>query len=779
MVQKFGIGQPVPRTEDPRLLTGRGRYMDDNALPRETRAYILRSPHAHAKILSLEISAAKAMPGVIEILLGQDYVDDGHGILECTPKQKRRDGSPMFEPTNHVLVLDEVKMVGDYVALVIAETLNQARDAAEVIEVDYDILPSVSTPFEAAQSDAPKIWADAEDNHCFVHTVGDKAATDTAIEGAAHVVKGRLPVNRSAHVTMEPRGAIGDYNSGTDTWLLYTGCHYPWQMRTELSQKIFHEPESKFRVVAGDMGGSFGLRGATYREHVLVLWASKRIGRPVKWVSDRSEGFMSDHHGRDVYWEGEIALDEKGKFLAVRAKSYANVGAYLAGKGTLPPIANLGTMAGTYDIPVMHTDVTAVFTNTNPICPFRGNGRPEASYVIERLIDLAADEIGMDAAQLRRINQIPPEAIPYKTALTFTYDSGNFGDNLEKALVMADYPGFAERRDQSAKSGKLRGIGVSNSIERAGAPSLESAEIRFNPTGTVTLYAGTSQQGQGHETIYKQIMCETLGLDLDDISFKEGDTDILAFGGGTGGSRSATLGGSTVLLCSEKIAEKAKNIAAHMLESAAEDIEFADGTFTVAGTDRSISLQDVAKESYRPGKMPANIEPGLSALQTFETSAENFPNGCHVCEVEIDDETGVIDIIRYNVVDDVGTVLNPLTLKGQIQGGVAHGVGQALLEEIVFEPESGQLVTGSFMDYTMPRADNMSYVEVMSNPCPTATNPLGCKGAGEAGTVGAVPCVMNAVVDALSVYGVRHMDMPATPARIWQTIQEAKKGQAA
>ena len=774
MVQKFGIGQPVPRYEDPRLLTGGGKYMDDNSLPRQARGYILRSPFAHARIRSIDISAAKSASGVIDVLTGQDYVEDGFGELECTPKRKRRDGQPMYEPVRRVLVLDEVKMVGDYVALVIAETIEQAKDAAELIEVDYEPLPSVSNPYEAAKPGAPKVWEESQDNICFVHLVGDKQATDTAMASAAHIVKGRLPVNRSAHATMEPRGAIGDYDSARDFWTLYTAVHYPWQVREELCNKIFRIPESKMRVVCGDMGGSFGLRGGTYQEVVLVLWASKRVGRPVKWVCERSEGFMSDHHGRDVHWEGEIALDENFKFLAVRAQSWTNVGAYLASKGTLPPVANLGTMAGTYHIPAMHCDVSGVYTNTNPICPFRGNGRPEASYVIERLIDLAADKLKIDPAELRRRNQIPADAIPYKTALVFTYDSGNFGDNLEKALVMADYEGFEGRKKDSESRGKLRGLGVSNSIERAAGPSLEQVQISFDTSGTVRLNAGTSQQGQGHETIFKQIMNETLGLDPELITFAEGDTNLLAFGGGTGGSRSATIGGSAVLKCAEKIIEKATKIAAHQLEAAEADIEFDDGAFSVVGTDRKVSLIDVAKASYKPGALPADIEPGLDAVYVFEAKAENFPNGCHICEVEIDEDTGVVDIVSYNVVDDVGTVLNPLTLKGQIQGGVVHGVGQALLEEIVFDPASGQLISGSFMDYAMPRADNLSYIDVQSNPCPTATNPLGVKGAGEAGTVGAVPAVMNAVVDALSVFGINHIDMPATPARIWEAIQKAK-----
>jgi carbon-monoxide dehydrogenase large subunit len=779
MVEKFGVGQPVPRTEDPRLLTGGGRYMDDNSLTGEVRAYILRSPHAHANIRSIDTTAAKQAPGVLTVLTGEDYSADGFGFPECTPKKQRRDGSPMYEPVNRPLVLGQVKMVGDYVALVVAETLDQAKDAAELIEVDYEPLPSISTPYEAVQPGAPTVWDDAADNICFVHKVGDKAATDAAFAAADHVIREMLPVNRSAHATMEPRGVIGDYDRRNGKWTIYTAVHYPWQVRAELATQIFRIPENKMRIVCGDMGGSFGLRGGTYREHVLIPWASWRIGRPVKWVCERSEGFMSDHHGRDVMWDGEIALDKDGKILAVRATSFANVGAYLASKGTLPPVANLGTMAGTYDIPAMYVDVSGVFTNTNPICPFRGNGRPEASYLIERLVDLACDELGMDPAEMRRINAISPDAMPYKTALVFTYDCGDFENNLTRTMEMADYAGFEARRAGSKASGKLRGIGVSNTIERAAAPSLEAAQINFNPSGTVTLNVGTTQQGQGHETIYKQIMCERLGLDPDDISFTEGDTDIMPFGGGTGGSRSATLGGNAVASCSDKIIEKARRIAAHILEAAEADIEFANGVLVVAGTDRSMTLQEVAVASYKPGRLPPEIEPGLALMQVFETHAENFPNGCHICEVEIDTETGVIEILNYKVVDDVGTVLNPLLLKGQIMGGVVHGVGQALLEHIVFDPDSGQLLSGSFMDYAMPRADDLCYIEVESNPVPTATNPLGCKGAGEAGTVGAVPAVMNAVVDALSVYGIRHMDMPATPARVWQTIQDAKKGQAA
>ena len=776
---QFGVGQGVPRFEDPRLLTGRGNYTDDFVLPRQARGYILRSPHAHAKILKLDTAKAKAAPGVLLVLTAEDYKADGLGVPECTPKRKRRDGTPMFEPKNWPLVSGHVKMVGDYVAMIVAETLDQAKDAAELVEVEYAPLPSVSNPWEACQPGAPLVWADCPNNICFVHQEGNKAATDAAFAKADVVVRHMLPVNRSAHITMEPRGAMGDYDPRSRQWTLYTGCHYPWQIREELATKIFRVPEHTFRVLTGDIGGSFGLRGATYHEQILVAWAARRLGRPVKWIAERSEGFMSDHHGRDVTWDGEIALDKSGRILAMRAKNYANVGAYLSSRGTLPPVANLGTAAGTYDIPAMHIDVTAVYTNTNPICPFRGNGRPEASYLIERLVDLAADEMGIDPAELRYRNCIPAEKLPYKTALVFTYDSGAFARSIDMAREMADWKGFPARREASKKKGKLRGIGMSSTIERAASPSYECAAIRFSTSGVATVSVGTTQQGQGHETIYRQILADKLGLAQEDMRLQEGDTAILSFGGGTGGSRSATLGGSVVAMAAEKVIAKARRIASHMLEAAESDLEFGDGKFRVAGTDKAIGLKEIAKASYVPGKLPKDIEPGIDEVLMFTTEAENFPNGVHVCEVEIDEDTGVIDIVNYNVVDDVGTVLNPLLLKGQIQGGVVHGVGQALLEDIVFDKESGQLLAGSFMDYALPRADNLSFIEVKSNPSPTATNPLGCKGAGEAGTVGAVPAVINAVVDALSVYGVKHIDMPATSQRIWRTIRQAKKGRAA
>ena len=773
-VEKFGIGQPVPRTEDPRLLTGGGNYFDDVSLPNQTRAYVLRSPYAHARINAIDTTAAKAAAGVIEVLTSEDYEADGYAIPECLPKRKKRDGAPMYEPRNAPLVKGHVKMVGDYVALIVAETIEQAKDAAELIEVDYEPLPTVSTPVDALAPGAPLVWPECENNICFVHLVGDKDATDAAFDNADHVIAHRLPVNRSAHMTMEPRGAMGDYDSRNGEWTLYAGVHYPWQMRQELATKIFNVPEHKFRVATGDIGGSFGLRGGTYHEYILMCWAARRIGRPVKWVCERSESFMSDHHGRDQVWDGEIAVNSDGKILAVRAKNYSNVGAYLASKGTLPPVINLGTAAGTYDIPAMHIDVTGVFTNTNPLCPFRGNGRAEASYLTERLIDLAADKIGIDPAEMRRINAIAPEAMPYKTALTFTYDCGNFEDNINKALEISDYNDFSKRMDEAKSRGKLRGIGITNTIERAASPSFEFADIRFHQGGTVTIAVGTTQQGQGHETIYKQIACERLGIDPDDVRVIEGDTDILGVGGGTGGSRSATMGGGAVAAASDKVIDKGKVIAAHMLETSEGDIEFAAGVFTVAGTDRSVTIAEVIRTAYQPAQLPPGFEPGLSAHQGFSTQAENFPNGCHICEVEIDPDTGEIEVISYKVVDDVGIVLNPLTLKGQIMGGVAHGIGQALTENIVFDPDSGQLLSGSFMDYAMPRADNMSFFEIVSNPVPTETNPLGCKGAGEAGTVGAVPCVMNAVADALSPLGINHIDMPATPERVWRAIQDAR-----
>jgi carbon-monoxide dehydrogenase large subunit len=769
-LQKFGIGQAVPRFEDPRLVRGGGRYVDDIVLPGMAFGYVLRSPHAHARIRAIDAEKARAAPGVLAVLTGADWVASGWGDLPVPGGMKRRDGSAMYRPRYPALVSDRVRWVGDYVAFVVAETYLQAVDAAELIEVDYEALPAVISIAEAAAPGAPLVWDDCPDNVCFVHRDGDAAATDAAFASAAHFVRGHFVVNRVTAVTMEPRGSIGDYNATDGRYTIYTTLQRAHPFRAELAHNVLKVPESRVRVVAPDIGGSFGMKSAVYNEVALVLLASKTLRRPVKWVSTRSEAFLSDAQARDNVTDAELALAADGTFLGLRVKSLVATGAYLQ-TGMTAVVGNLGTLAGVYRTPAIHVDVTGVFSHTNPIRPYRGNGRPEAAFVIERMVDLAADKLGLDPAELRRRNNIPPSAMPFKTGLTFTYDSGAFAENMEMALRLADVDGFPGRREEAAKRNKLRGLGISNTIERAAAPSFEGAEIRFDRGGTVSLFSGSINQGQGHETVFKQIVCDRLGLDPADIVYLQGDTDQVFFGEGTGGSRSATLGGSAVAAAAVKVIAKARAIAAHALKVDAATVNFSDGVFSAQTTNETLTIKDVAKLAANPARLPTDMEPGLVETAVYRAEVENFPNGCHVCELEIDRDTGAVEIVRYSVVDDVGTVLNPLLLHGQIAGGIAQGVGQILKEDIRFDPESGQLVTGSFMDYAMPRAGDLSSFAIKSNPVPTKTNPLGVKGAGEAGTVGAMPAVTNALIDALAEFGVREIEMPATPERIWRAMQ--------
>jgi carbon-monoxide dehydrogenase large subunit len=771
-VQKFGIGQPVSRFEDPRLIRGGGRYVDDMVLPGMAFGYVLRSPHAHAKIGSIDVTAAKAAPGVLAVLTGADWRACGWGDLPVPSGHKRRDGSAMYRPRYPALTADRVRWVGDYVAFVVAETRAQAADAAELIVVDYEPLAAVVETAQAPADGAPRVFDDCPNNICFVHLQGDKAATDAAFARAAHVVRQHFVINRVTAVTMEPRGSIGDYNANDGRYTVYTTLQRAHPFRAELAS-VLKVPEAKIRVVAGDIGGSFGMKSAVYNEVALVLLASKLTGRPVKWVSTRSEAFLSDAQGRDNVTDAELALDADGTFLGLRVKTIANVGAYLQTAGPAF-VGNLGSLAGVYRTPAIHADVTAVFTNTNPVRPYRGNGRPEAAYVIERMIDLAAHAIGIDPVELRQRNAIPPDALPFRTGLTFTYDSGDFAKNLQMALRLADIDDFAARRKEARKRGKLRGLGVSNTIERAGAPSYEGAEIRFDRSGTVTLFCGAINQGQGHETVFKQILADRLCLDPGDIQYLQGDTDQVFFGEGTGGSRTATLGGAAVDAACRKVIGKARTIAAFALKAEPAVVSFADGVFSAPATNETLTLKEVARLAANPAKLPPDMEPGLVVTAVYRAEVENFPNGAHVCELEIDRETGAVEIVRYSVVDDVGTVLNPLLLHGQITGGIAQGAGQILREDIRFDPSTGELLTGSFMDYAMPRASDFPAIAIKSNPVPTKTNPLGVKGAGEAGTVGAMPAVANALIDALSEFGVRHIAMPATAEVIWRAMRNGK-----
>ena len=769
---EFAIGQPVPRFEDPRLIKGGGRYVADMVFPGTAFGHVLRSPHAHARIRSIDTATAKAAPGVLAVLTGADYKAAGFGDLPVPGGLKRRDGAPGYRPRYPALVEDRVRMIGDYVAFVVAETYYQAVDAAELIEIDYEPLPAVVSTGDAIKPGVPLVWEDCPNNIGFIQVEGNKEATDAAFARASHVVKHHFVVNRVTAATMEPRGCIGIFEPTEGRYTIYTTLQRTNVFQTELSQHVLKIPDNKIRVVAGDIGGSFGMKSAVYNEVALVLLAAKLTGRPVKWVATRSESFLCDAQARDNVTDAELALDNDGTFLGFRAKIIAAIGAYLQ-VGMPAFTGNLGTLAGVYRTPASHVDVTAVFTHTQPVRPYRGNGRPEAAYVIERMVDLAADQTGIDPAELRRRNTVSPSAMPFKTSVTFTYDCGEFEKNMDLALKAADMRGFEARRAQSRKNGKLRGFGFSNTIERSAAAGLEGAEIRFDRTGSVSIFSGSINQGQGHETAFKQIVCDRLGLDPNEVTYIQGDTDQVFFAEGTGGSRSATFSGSAFTIAADKIETKATAIAANMLKVDVAEIKFADGVFSSQKTNQTLTIKEVAKASLDPNNLPAGMEAGLIEKAIYSGKVASYPNGCHVCELEIDEDTGAVEIVSYNVVDDVGTVINPLLLHGQVDGGVAMGVGQILMEDIKFDAE-GQILTGSFMDYAMPRATDLPAFHVDSNPVPTKTNPLGVKGAGEAGCVGAMPAVANALVDALSVLGIKHVEMPATPEVLWRAIHEAK-----
>jgi carbon-monoxide dehydrogenase large subunit len=770
----FGVGQAVRRFEDIRLVRGGGRFLGDVHLPGQAHAVIIRSIHAHARIRTIDRSAALRAPGVLAVFTGQDLAEAGLGTTRTTLSRARPDGAPMFAPAHPVLVRDRVRCVGDPVAFLVATSLAQAEDAAELVRIEYEPLPFVTATAEASQPGSPAVWDECPDNVSNVFETGDRTATDAAFDRADHVVRGRYVITRVHAQYMEPRGALGVYDPGEDRYTLYADVQYPHRVRNVLASAVFRVPEHRIRVIVGDVGGGFGTKGWQYPEHRLVLWAARKLGRPVRWACERREAILADEHARDVVSEAELALDARGRFLGLRVRTLANVGAYVSSdRNLLATFMNVATLVGVYAIPAAHVRVTCVLANASSTAPYRGAGRPESIYVIERLIDDAARELGRDRVELRRRNLIPASAMPYRTAFQVTYDSGHFEQGMDKALRLADVAGFPARREGSRRAGRLRGLAVVNAIERAASPQPEFAEIRFDVSGSVTLLMGTKSQGQGHETTFKQILHERLGLAPEAVRYVDGDTDRVAFGTGTMGSRSTVVGGSALWLAADKVIAKARRIAAHLLEAAEADLVFADGRFRVTGTDRGASLTDVARAAFQPTQLPPGLEPGLYETGTFVPKQDTWPNGCHVCEVEVDPDTGAVALVRYLVVDDVGTVVNPLTLGGQIHGGVAQGVGQVLMEEVVYDRDSGQLLTASFMEYAMPRADTLPEIVIGSNPVPTALNPLGAKGAGEAGTVGALPAVMNAVLDALAPLGVRHLDMPATPERVWRAIQAA------
>jgi len=756
MSEKFGVGQSVRRFEDPRLLRGEGRFIHDLIVPRMVHIAYVRSPHARARIVSVDPAAALAAPGVLGVFTIEDLERGGVGSTAPSLKRSRPDGKPGFWRPHPGLAKGMVRHVGDPVAIVAAETLAQAKDAAERVAVDYEAQP-VSLP----------VWDECPDNISNVFEVGSREATDAAFARAARTVKRRYVVQRVHAQFLEPRGALGEWLPGEGRYTLTCDVQYPHRVR-EILAGVLNVPEQRIRVVSHDVGGAFGAKGWAHLEHRHVLWLARKLGRPVKWTCDRSEALLADEHGRDVATEIELAFDAGHRILALRVQNESALGAYVStDRNLLPSFANLGSLAGMYAMQAAHIRVTGVFSHTQSLAPYRGNGRPEAIFVLERLLDEAARELDVDRVELRRRNLI--QSFPHKTPITFTYDCGDFEKGLDKALQLSGWNDFEKRRRESKANGKLRGIGLANAIERAAPPSIEYAEIRFDSSGGATLAVGTKSQGQGHETMYRQIAAARLGIAPEELRFIEGDTDAVAWGAGTGGSRSLAIGGSALWLAADKVIAKGKRIAAHLLEAAEADIAFAAGRFSIAGTDRGVSIQEVARASFAFAALPKGMEPGLFEHATFAPVQETFPNGTHVCELEVDPETGRIELLNYVVVDDVGTEINPLTLQGQVVGGIVQGLGQVLMEQIVYDAE-GQLLTGSFMDYAMPRADDICDFKVGHNAVPTKLNPLGAKGAGEAGTVGALAAAMNGIVDAL---GTENIDMPATPERVWRALRRA------
>ena len=776
-VNKYGIGQPVRRVEDARFLTGRGRYLDDIELPRQCHGAVLMSTHAHADIVSIDASAAAAMPGVLCVLTGTDVVDDGLGAFPTIYIHDERGGPPGFRTLRPLLVSDRVRCVGDRVAFVVAETLQQARDAAEQILIDYAPLPAVTSAEEAIKPGALKIWDGCADNVSFTIAFGDKQKTDAAFAAAHTTVSLRIRNNRVSANPIEPRGAIGDYNAAEDKYTLYATSQAPHSGRGILAREILHIAENRLRVVSGDVGGGFGVKIHPYLEDALVLWASRRCGRPVKWVATRSESLLGDNHGRDQVVEGSMALSADGRILAIRARGWHAIGAYAFHGAVTPVDYAMKLLPNVYDVPAVDVVGKGVFTNMSPTSAYRGAGRPEAIILTERLVEMAARKLGIAPVEFRRRNFIPASAMPYQTQTELKYDSGDFARTMDHCLRLADWDGFAARRAAAQKSGLLRGRGMAYYIE-AGGRFNERLELRYDPTGGVTILAGTHSHGQGHATTYAQLVSEWLGQPYESIQFMQGDTDQVAFGRGTYAARSSMIASGALRMAANQIIDKAKPLAAHLLEAAEADLVFADGNFTIAGTDRGMALTEVAKAAFRPRGIPAHLNTGLEASAMYSSDGQNHPNGCHVCEVLVDAETGVVKIDRYAVVDDLGRVINPLICEGQVHGGLAQGAGQALMEEVVYDPESGQLLSGSFIDYCMPRADDFPHIEVGFEEIPSTSNPLGVKGVGEAGAVPAPPAIIEAILDALRPLGVMDIAMPATPQRVWQSIRDAKNGAA-
>jgi aerobic carbon-monoxide dehydrogenase large subunit len=776
-LMKFGIGQPVRRTEDPTLVRGEGCYTDDVKLPGEAYAVMVRSRLAHGTIMGIDNAAARAMPGVLAVYTGADLAH--YGTLKCVVPFNNRDGTPMIKPPRPALPTDKVRFVGDPVACVVAETLLQAKDAAEAVEVDIDELPALVRPADAAAPGAPLIHAEAPGNVALDYHYGDSEQVNAAFASAAHVTRLELVNSRVVVNAIEPRAAIGVYDAATGRYTLHAPSQGVFGLRGNMAEILKVEPK-QLRVLTGHVGGSFGMKSAPFPEYVCVLHAARALGRPVKWTDERSGSFVSDSHGRDHELTGELALDADGNFLAVRITNYGNMGGFLSMVAPMPSTLNtVKNVQSVYRTPLIEVSTKCVFTNTSHVSAYRGAGRPEGNYYMERLIDAAAAEMGIDRIELRRRNQIRPGELPRKVASGSNYDSGDFPAVLRRALEVADVEGFARRKRESRKRGKVRGLGIGSFLEVTAPPSKEMGGIRFEADGTVTIITGTLDYGQGHAAPFAQVLAERLGIPFERIRLEQNDSDDLLAGGGTGGSKSIMHSGTAIVEASAKVIEQGKEIAAHVLEAAASDIEFAHGRFVIAGTDRAIGIMELAEKLRSGIKLPEGVPTTLDVRHVSDgPGASTYPNGCHVCEVELDPDTGVIEVVKYSSVNDFGTVINPLIVEGQLHGGVIQGIGQALMEMTAYDDDA-QLLTGSFMDYALPRASDCPEVAVVDHPVPATTNVLGVKGCGEAGCAGSLTSVTNAIADALGEFGIRHLDMPATPYRVWRAITDARAARPA
>ena len=772
-LQKFGVGQPVLRKEDDTLVRGKGKYTDDFNLPGQAYAWIVRSSHAHGIIKGIDTSAAKAMPGVVGVWTGADLASAGYGPYTCGLPLKNRDGTPLLQTNRTALMSDKVRYVGDPVAFVVAETLAQARDAAEAVVLDIEPLPAVTSAEEAAKPGAPQLYDHIPNNVALDYHYGDALRVEAAFASAAHVTKLDITNTRVAVVAMEPRAALASYDRKSERYTIQVPTQGVAGNRTNLAKNLLKVPNDKVHLLTANVGGSFGMKNINYPEYMCILHAAKALGRPVKWTDERSTSFLSDSHGRAQQIHAELALDAEGKFLAVKVSGYGNLGAYITGVAPSPLSLNVGkNISSVYRTPLLSVDIKTVLTNTTLMGAYRGAGRPEANYFMERLIDRAADEMGINPLTLRKRNFIKPAQMPFAASSGVTYDSGDFHGVFNKALEISDHAGFAKRKKESRKRGKLRGIAVGSYLEVTAPPGVELGKIVFEDDGSVKLITGTLDYGQGHATPFAQVMSDQLGVPFEAVKLLQGDSDIVHTGNGTGGSRSITASGMAIVEASKLVIEKGKKAAAHLMEAAEGDIEFARGRFTIAGTDRSIDIMELARR-LREGKMPEGVPSSLDVDHTTKEVPSTFPNGCHVAEVEIDPDTGVVQIVRYTGVNDFGTIVNPMLVAGQMHGGVAQGIGQALMEQVSYNL-SGQPITGSFMDYALPRAEDIPMMAVGDHPVLAKSNPLGTKGCGEAGCAGSLSTIVNAVLDALSEFGIKHIDMPLTSERIWRAIQDAK-----